>query len=48
MTWQEAQLSLQLASEERVGAPVRLAAAQARAREDAAFEAAREAVDGRR
>jgi hypothetical protein len=39
MTWGEAALSLQLAAEERIGAVRQLAAAQARAAEDAAFAA---------
>ncbi len=39
MTWKEANLSLQLASELRVGARMRIAAELARAQEDAAFGA---------
>jgi hypothetical protein len=35
MTFWEARLSLQLEAEERVGGPMRLAAAEARAAEDA-------------
>jgi hypothetical protein len=36
MTWQEANLALQLLAEERVGAEMRAIAQRARAREDAA------------
>lgn len=46
MTWEEANLSLQLAAEERVGALMRAAAAQARKQEDDAFEAAKGAMHG--
>ena len=48
MTWREALLSLQLASEEKVGAPMRNKAREARTIEDAAAEAVRKAVDGTR
>ena len=41
MTWREANLSLQLETEVRVGAVMRLMADLARAREDAAFDALR-------
>ena len=44
MTFEEAQLSLQLMAEERYGAPVRSAAYDARAREDAAFDALKGAI----
>ena len=40
LTWREANLSLQLAAEERVGAVLRLTAEIARAQEDAAWAAA--------
>jgi hypothetical protein len=46
MTWHEAQLSLQLASEERAGTVLRLAQAQARAREDAAWAALQQQQGG--
>lgn len=46
MTWAEANLSLTLASEERVGAVQRESARRARAEEDAAFDALRGAVGG--
>lgn len=42
MTWHEAQLSLQLAAEERAGTAMRLAQQVARAREDAAWGALRQ------
>ena len=45
MTLAQAQLSLQLLAEERVGAPMREEARIKRAREDAAFAAARAAVE---
>lgn len=48
MTWAEALLSLQLASEEQVGAPMRRQAREAKAIEDAAALAVRKAVDGTR
>ena len=41
MTFEQAQLSLQLMAEERLGAPIRNEARIARAREDAAFESAK-------
>lgn len=41
MTWREAQLSLQLAAEERAGTVMRLVQGIARAQEDAAFAALR-------
>lgn len=44
MTLREAQLSLQLMAEERVGATQRRAILEAKAREDAAFDAAASAV----
>lgn len=44
MTWREANLSLQLASEARVGARMRLIAELRRADEDAAFDALKGAV----
>lgn len=46
MTWREALASLQLLAEERYGAPSRLAVYQAKAREDAAAEAAASALRG--
>lgn len=46
MTWHEANLSLQLAAEERVGFVMRRTAEIARAQEDAAFDAAKGALDG--
>lgn len=45
MTWREAQLSLQLASEERAGTAMRIAQQIARDREDAAFAALRAASE---
>ena len=44
MTWHEANLSLQLASEERRGFVQRYAAGVAKAHEDAAFDALRSQV----
>jgi hypothetical protein len=44
MTFYEARLSLQYEAEERVGGPMRRAAAEARALEDAAAEQTRLAV----
>lgn len=44
MTLREAQLSLQLMAEERVGSTQRRAILEAKAREDAAFDAALGAV----
>ena len=46
LTWREAQLSLQLAAEQRVGAPARQAILQAKAEEDAAAAAAASAWTG--
>lgn len=46
MTWTEANVSLQLATEERVGSLMRENARAARAQEDAAFAALRGAVGG--
>ena len=46
MTWREAQLSLQLAAEERAGFVMRFAQGLARAREDAAWDAMRAAAAG--
>jgi hypothetical protein len=40
MTFEEARLSLQVIAEERIGAPMRQAAREARAREDAAWAGA--------
>lgn len=48
MTWREMLLSLQLAGEERAGFVMRERERLLRAREDAAFEALRGAVDGPR
>ena len=48
MTRAEADLSLQLLAEERIGAPMREAAKFARAREDAAWAAMRKGADGPR
>lgn len=48
MTWHEANLSLTLASELRVGAVGNIYAEIARAREDAAFAALGKAGDGPR
>lgn len=48
MTWREALLSLQLAAEERVGAPYRRAMREAKALEDAAASQVKEALDGPR
>lgn len=44
MTFEQAQLSLQLMAEERIGAPTRSEAYARRAREDAAFDAAKAAL----
>lgn len=44
MSLREAQLSLQLMAEERMGATQRRAILEAKAREDAAFDAAQSAV----
>lgn len=41
MTWREANLSLQLAAEERAGFVMRYHAEQQRAQQDAAFDALR-------
>ena len=46
MTFEQAQLSLQLMAEERVGAPMRSEAWAAKHREDAAAQAAIAAVSG--
>jgi hypothetical protein len=46
MTWAEAQLSLQLAAEERAGTVMRLVQGMARAREDAAWDALRQQQGG--
>ena len=46
LTWREAQLSLQLLAEQRIGAPARLALLQAKAEEDAAAAAAASAWAG--
>lgn len=48
MDWVEANLSLQLAAELRLGALGRLVAEFRRSQEDAAFEAMKAAVDGPR
>ncbi len=48
MTWREATLSLQLAAEERYGAPRRRAAYEAKAAEDAAAAATVQALKGSR
>lgn len=48
MTWEEANLSLQLEGELRVGFVLRERARLARAREDAAYEALAGAVSGTR
>lgn len=47
MTWKEANLSLQLASEERVGFIIRERARLARAEQDAAFGALAARQEGR-
>ena len=44
MTYEQAQLSLQLMAEERIGAPMRAAAYAKKAREDAAAQQAIAAV----
>lgn len=44
MTFEQAQLSLQLMAEERYGSPMRSAAYARRAREDAAFDALKDAI----
>lgn len=48
MTWEQAQLSLQVAVEERVGFVMRYQARVAKAQEDAAFAALAGAVGGQR
>jgi hypothetical protein len=45
MTWREAAASLQLAAEERHGAPSRANIRLAKAEEDAAAEQSREAIE---
>ena len=46
LTWREAQLSLQLLAEQRVGSPARMAVLEAKAAEDAAASAAASAWTG--
>ena len=46
MTWREANLSLQLASEERAGTVLRMAQQRARDEQDAAFAALRAQTAG--
>ena len=48
MTFHEARLSLQVVAERSFGAPMRQAAYEAKAREDAAAMAAAQAVEGSR
>lgn len=46
-SWRLARVALQLLAEERIGSPARTLGREERAREDAAFDAARKALGGR-